>query len=126
MHSSLYIHRCKNLRLLQNLKVGIDIVGDFYSLAPYPNLLYYNINTDIDEVHLDLNSLLHRLKGDVVAINSQWYLFGLSIGVPQDFLEKLKEYPENDRLVEVLDYWLRHHSQPTWKEILDARKNLYK
>ena len=49
-----------------------------------------------------------------------WYNFGLEIGVPQDFLDKLKSFPETECLIEVADYWLRNHpDMPTWSEIED-------
>lgn len=74
------------------------------------------------ELPPDLNCLMLTLKGSTVSL--KWYSFGLALGVPKDFLENLKEHPDNNNcLVEVLDYWLRNHSsQPTWKEVMDAQK----
>ena len=47
----------------------------------------------------------------------------MAIGVPKRILELLKEYPERECLVEVLDYWLRHHpGQPTWQEVIKAKR----
>ena len=47
-----------------------------------------------------------------------WYELGLEIGVPSNFLEQLKGYPDNECLIEVADYWLRNHpDNPTWSEI---------
>lgn len=41
--------------------------------------------------------------------------------MPHEVLDSLKEYREEQCLVEVLDYWLRHHpKQPTWKDLSDA------
>ena len=57
----------------------------------------------LDETPLDLNSLLHKLQGQV---SSQWYLFGLAIGVPIDVLKQFIHYSEQDCLVEPLDYIL--------------------
>ena len=55
-------------------------------------------------------------------MNTQlWYQFGLILGVPKDFLDKLKGYPEEDCIVELTDYWLRNHpDQPTWQEVADV------
>ena len=54
---------------------------------------------------------------------SHWYQFGLVIGTPEDIMEQLRDYSEMDGLVEILDYWLRHHpGQPTWQEVADAMK----
>ena len=75
----------------------------------------------LDE-YLDLESLLSKLNGK---IKSQWYHFGLAIGVPNQTLDQLYNYSEDDCLVEVLDYWLKNHpDQPTWKELADAVADL--
>lgn len=58
-------------------------------------------------------------------MDSQWYWLGLAMEVPKTFLEQLKECPENQCLVEVLDYWLRNHpDKPTWQEIANAQKKV--
>ena len=82
--------------------------------------LYY---TAISEtVICDLNGLLPALRGQ---ISSKWYSFGLAIGVPKQILNQLKYYPDEECLVEVLDYWLRHHpGKPTWKEIMEAKRKV--
>ena len=42
-----------------------------------------------------------------------------------DVLEGFNLYSEEDCLVEVLDYWLKHHpGKPTWQEITDAQKKV--
>ena len=70
---------------------------------------------------LDLDSLLLTLKEST--LSSKWYAFGEVLGVPKEFLEQLNDTPHNECLVEILDFWLRHHhSQPTWKEIMDAQQ----
>ena len=71
---------------------------------------------------IDLDQLLMKLKGK---LSSQWYLYGLAIGVPKEVLDKLKDCPEEECLTEVLDYWLSNHfSQPTWSEVFNAQKKL--
>ena len=46
--------------------------------------------------------------------------------MPTEFLDGLKCYPEQEYMVEMLDYWLRHHpDQPTWKEIADAIEDIH-
>ena len=73
---------------------------------------------------MDLNCLLLKLRGDIHVTN-QWYLFGLAIGVPRDIMDELKSYPREQCLVEVLDYWLRHHpSQPTWQQVVTAQEKV--
>ena len=67
---------------------------------------------------LNLESLLIKLRGKV---NDRWYQFGMAIGIPLAFLKKLEGYPNEDCILEIVDYWLRNHpDQPTWKEIADA------
>ena len=78
--------------------------------------------SQLEDVPLDLNSLQQILQGQ---ISKQWYQFGLSLGIPMDVLEGFNLYSEEDCLVEVLDYWLKHHpSKPTWQEITDAQRKI--
>jgi hypothetical protein len=73
-----------------------------------------------DSVQLSLDNLLTRLQGRV---SSHWYQFGLALGVPQNILEELNDYLDEDALVEILDYWLKncHPShQPSWQEVATA------
>ena len=56
-----------------------------------------------------------------------WYLFGLAVKVPNGILDQLRvqDYTDKDCLIEVIDYWLRHHySQPTWQEIINAKEKI--
>ena len=72
---------------------------------------------------LDLDSLLIKLHGRV---DIRWYALGTAIGIPTEFLDSLKSYPDQECMVEMLDYWLRHHpDQPTWKEIADAVEDIH-
>ena len=42
-----------------------------------------------------------------------------------DVLEGFNLYSEDGCLVEVLDYWLKHHpGKPTWQEVTDAQKTI--
>ena len=85
------------------------------------NFIIFKFCTFIDQP-VDLNSLLLRLRGH---ITSQWYLFGLAFGVPKEILEQLRRYPREQCLVEVLDYWLRHHDgQPTWEQVVVAQEKI--
>ena len=59
-------------------------------------------------------------------VNTEWYQFGMAIGVPPKFLDKLKNYPQVECMVELVDYWLRNHpDKPTWKEIVDALEEIH-
>ena len=69
-----------------------------------------------------MSNLLQKLKGQ---ITSQWYEFGLKLGVPKDIVDQLNNYSDEDRTVEILDYWLRHHpGKPTWQEVAEAKKQV--
>ena len=68
----------------------------------------------------NLNNLVYTLRGH---ISFQWYSFGLAIGVPKQILNQLEDYTDEECLVEVLDYWLRHHpGKPTWQEVMEAKR----
>ena len=67
-----------------------------------------------------MENILTKLKGQK---DLDWFKFGKALGVPNEITEQLVGYSEKDALVEVVDYWLKHHHfQPTWKEITDALK----
>ena len=79
-----------------------------------------NSDSDLGE-SLNLDNLLIYLRDQ---INTQWYQFGLVLGVPKVVLEQLKDYPQDQSLVEMLDYWLNRHDQPSWKDIRIAMKEI--
>ena len=83
-------------------------------------IMHCTINYYLGETPIcDLNSLLHTLQRQ---ISSKWYSFGLALGVPKEMLNQLKDYSDEECLVEVLDYWLKHHqTSPTWKEVMEAK-----
>ena len=72
---------------------------------------------------MDLDSLLLKLRHN---INTKlWYQFGQEIGVPTEFLEQIKAYPDDQCMIEVSDHWLRNHpDKPTWQEVEDAITNV--
>ena len=71
---------------------------------------------------LTLDSLLIQLRPQVT---SEWFKFGLALGVAEEVLNKYLGYPSEECIVEMLDYWLRNHgSKPTWKEVAKALKDI--
>ena len=71
---------------------------------------------------LDLDNLLIQLRDNVTP---HWYKFGVIVGVPKEILDKCKDYPPDQCIVEVLDYWLvHHHSQLTWRDVAHALKGI--
>ena len=72
---------------------------------------------------LDLNCLLSKLQDQIP--NSQWYQFGLALGVPKQILSQLEHQTEESRLSELLDYWLKNHQgRATWQEVAAAERRI--
>jgi ribonuclease HII len=45
------------------------------------------------------------------------------VGVPKEVMDGFVGYPSDQCLIEVLDYWLRHHlGQLKWEEVAHALK----
>ena len=73
---------------------------------------------------MNLDILLILLKEEVTP---RWYEFGLVVGVPKEAMDTYSATgcSSDQCLIEVLDYWLRHHpSQLTWKEVAHALKEI--
>ena len=70
-------------------------------------------NADPDE-SLNLDSLLIQLR---VQVTPKWHQFGAAIGVPEDLLQQYSNFPADERLIEVLNYWLNNNQNPTWRDV---------
>ena len=70
-------------------------------------------NCNPDE-SLNLDSLLIQLR---VQVTPKWHEFGVAVGVPEDLLEQYSNYPADERLIEVLNYWLNNHQNTTWRDV---------
>ena len=58
-------------------------------------------------------------------MTQRWYEFGSVIGVPTDVMNGYLGHPSDQCLIELLDYWLRHHpGQLTWREVAQALKKM--
>ena len=76
--------------------------------------------TGLSIVNLDL--LLILLKEE---ITPRWYEFGLVVGVPKEVMDSYSGHPSDQCLIELLDYWLRHHpGQLTWREVAQALREI--
>jgi hypothetical protein len=77
--------------------------------------VYQNVtkNNNPDE-SLNLDSLLIQLRAHVTP---KWHQFGTAIGVPEELLDQYSSYPADERLIEILNYWLNDHQNPTWRDI---------
>ena len=77
--------------------------------------MYQNVaNTNNPDESLNLDSLLIQLRAHV---KPKWHEFGIAIGVPEELLDQYSSYPADERLIEVLNYWLNDHQNPTWRDI---------
>ena len=82
----------------------------FFLVAVYQNTTNDN---DPDE-SLNLDSLLIQLR---VQVTHKWHQFGTAIGMPEDLLQQYSSYPADERLIEVLNYWLNNHQNRTWRDV---------
>ena len=81
----------------------------------------YKFPEAIDD-SLTLDSLLIQLRPQVAPI---WYKFGLALGIPKDTLSTYVGYPDEECIVEVLDYWLRNcKGKPTWRDVAQTLKDV--
>ena len=79
------------------------------------------LSLDIDK-SLNLDSLLFHLRTQVTP---KWHQFGIAVGTPKELLDQLMSYPEEECMVEIVDYWLRHHpGQLTWVEVSRALRKI--
>ena len=112
-------HNTKYMMIVQFVNT-LQLIIFFFSM-PY----LQNKGTEysqLEETPVNLKRLLDKLQGQ---ISKQWYQIGLILGLPMDVLEGFNFYSEDDCLVEVLDYWLKHHpGKPMWQEITDAQKKV--
>ena len=83
---------------------------------------YYSLFLETVDDSLTLDSLLIQLRSQVTPI---WYKFGLSLGISKDTLNRYVGYPDEECIVEVLDYWLRNREiKPTWRDVATALKDV--
>ena len=81
-----------------------------------------NFHITIDDL-LNLDSLLIQLKPEVT---SKWELFARVVGLSQEVIKDLSNCGPDERMVEMLDYWLRNHpSKPTWREVAQILEELH-
>ena len=70
---------------------------------------------------VNLDSLLIQLR---LQVTPKWHQFGVAIGIPDEILEQYSNYPADERLMEVLDYWLKNDRNPTWKDVAKVLKDI--
>ena len=84
--------------------------------------VYQNITvTNNPDENLNLDSLLIQLR---VEVTPKWHEFGVEIGVSQYLLDQYSSYPADERLIEVLNYWLSNQQNPTWRDVAKVLRNI--
>ena len=77
--------------------------------------MYQNVADDHDpDEYLNLDSLLIQLRTHVTP---KWHQFGVAIGISENLLQQYSSYPADERLIEILDYWLKNNHNPTWRDV---------
>ena len=70
---------------------------------------------------LDLDTLLIQIRGQVTP---KWDQFGAAVGINQETLDELSKFNPEERIIEMLDLWLRtNETAITWRDVADALKN---
>ena len=73
------------------------------------------------DISLNLDSLLIQLQGKVTP---KWYQFGVALGIEKEILDRYLNYPPEQGIVEILDYWLRSDMEQNWREIARALRQI--
>ena len=73
--------------------------------------------------NLNLDTLLIQVRNQ---LTPKWYQFGVAAGIPTDILSKCSNYPPEECIVEVLDYWLRKsgQSRKKWSDVASILKQI--
>ena len=74
----------------------------------------------VSDTPVDLDSLLIHLRSEMTP---NWRQFGEAVGISEEILRKYSNYPPEECIVEVFDYWLRSYpstSKPTWRDVIDV------
>ena len=78
-----------------------------------------------DNLSIDLDKLLIQLKPQV---SPKWYQFGEAARIEKEVLDNYaRNCAADDCIIEVLDYWLRNHTDseaPTWREVAKILKRI--
>lgn len=109
----MHIHYIKYI----NLRVFQHYWSNAYLIHILLTILLYLINCPVDN-DLNLDTMLTQLGSHIA---SKWYQFGLAAGIPNEILDKLLEYPSEQCVIEILDYWLKSwkDDRPTWKDVAE-------
>ena len=57
-------------------------------------------------------------------VTPKWHEFGTAIGIPEGLLDQYSSYSADECLIEVLNYWLNDHQNPTWKDVAKVLRDI--
>ena len=92
-------------------------MSDFFFVTVYENVT----NDNNPDESLSLDSLLIQLRAQVIP---KWHQFGTVIGVPEDLLKQYSSYPDDGRLIEMLNYWLNNYQNLTWRDVAKVLRDI--
>lgn len=74
-------------------------------------------------ISLNLDSLLIQLQDKVT---QKWHQLGVALGVEKEILDRCLNYPPEQSIVEMLDYWLRSVDleKQNWREVARALREV--
>ena len=59
-------------------------------------------------------------------MTSKWDQFAAAIGVSETMMNDLSNYGSEERMVELLDYWLRNQpNKPSWREVAKVLEEIH-
>ena len=84
---------------------------------------YYYLFADVDNISLNLDSLLIQLQDKVT---QKWHQFGVALGVEKEILDQCFNSPPEQSIVEMLDHWLRsyEHEIRNWRDVARALRQI--
>ena len=86
----------------------------------YKTALFFIAVISSDKL-LTLDTLLIQIRSQVTP---KWYKFGIAIGLNQETINQLSNFPSEERIVEMLDLWLRTNGTTvTWRDVANALKD---
>ena len=107
--------KCCLSSYMEHFQCEVVVHGDMYVINTNCKITLQSHLPPIVDKPLNLDSLLIHLRPHVTP---KWHQFGVAIGTPTKLLDELSSYSDEECMVEVTDYWLRHHEgQVTWEEV---------
>ena len=97
---------------------SIVVLLRFYEVG-YGDYLFARV----DMISLNLDSLLIQLQDKVTR---KWHQFGVALGIEKEILDRCRNYPPEQSIIEMLDHWLRNyeHEKCNWRDVARALRQI--